>query len=147
MLRPSRNLERNKPRPRYGTAATELAIVLPLLLTLTLACCDFGRIVCVHQVVANAARTGAETGATHQYTEYTQEAWEEEIHQAVVNEMSSLPAFDESKMDYKMVIIVDSDDISQIAIDVTYPFRTVVQWPLLPTEVAVHQHVEFRQFR
>ena len=60
----------------YGVAATEFAIVCPLLLLLALACSDFGRIAHYHEVVANAARTGAETGATRQFTDFTRPFWE-----------------------------------------------------------------------
>ena len=143
----SESSQRVARRTRKGTTATELAIVLPFLLTLAFACCDFGRIICVHQVVANAARTGAESGATHQYTDFTRDAWENDIYQAVFDEMSNLPGFDESDMSYALATTVDPDDVTQIAIDITYPFQTIVTWPLLPTEVDVHEHVEFRQFR
>jgi Flp pilus assembly protein TadG len=132
---------------RRGTAAAEFAIVLPLVLLLALASCDFGRIAHFHQIVANAARTGAETGATHQFTEFTRASWEAGIRQSVVNEMGNIPDFNESEMGYELSTTVDSDGVAQIAVEVSYPFRTVVAWPALPSEVVLRKYVEFRQFR
>jgi hypothetical protein len=132
---------------RSGIAATEFAIALPLLLLAALATCDFGRIAHFHQVVANAARTGAETGATHRFTDFTRDSWEAEIRQAVTHEMENIPEFDEDEMLYELTPTLDADGIVRIVVEVSYPFRPAVAWPALPAEVLLHKHVEFRQFR
>jgi Flp pilus assembly protein TadG len=134
-------------RLRAGTAATEFALCVPLLLLLALACADFGRIAYFHQVVCNAARTGAETGATHKFTNYTQSSWEAGIQQAVLTEMQNLPDFNAGELDYALSSTIDSDDLARIDVSVSYPFRTIVDWPVLPSEVMLHKNVEFRQFR
>lgn len=132
---------------RAGVAATEFAILCPLLLLLALACADFGRIAHYHEVVANAARAGAETGATRQFTDFTRPFWEAEIQQAVVSEMQNLQAFNASDLSYNLSTTTDTDGLTRSAVDVSYPFRTTVSWPGLPSETQLHQRVEFRQFR
>jgi Flp pilus assembly protein TadG len=134
-------------KKRAGVAATEFAIVCPLLLLLALACSDFGRIAHFHEVVANAARSGAETGATRQFTDFTRPFWEAEIRQSVVSEMQNLQAFDESELSYSLSTTTDVDGLARIVVDVSYPFRTSVTWPGLPSETQLHQRIAFRQFR
>lgn len=138
---------RQRGRHARGTVATEFAIALPILLLIALGTCDFGRIVHFHQIVANAARTGAETGASRQFSEYTRPSWEATIRQAVINEMSNIPDFDESEMEYDLSTNVDGDGVVHIAVEVSYPFRTVVDWPALPSETNLFKHAEYCQFR
>jgi Flp pilus assembly protein TadG len=132
---------------RAGVAATEFAIVCPLLLLLGLACSDFGRIAHHHEVVANAARAGAERGATRQFTDYTRAFWEAKIRQAVVNEMQNLKSFAGSDLGYSLSTTSDTDGLAHIVVEVSCPFRTTVSWPGLPAETQVRHRVEFRQFR
>lgn len=132
---------------RRGTAATEFALCLPLLLLMALACADFGRIAYFHQIVCNAARTGAESGATHKFTDFTQATWEAGVEQAVVNEMENIPEFDAGDMGFALTATKDEDDMAVIQVSVSYPFRTVVAWPALPNEVVLEKSVEFHQFR
>jgi Flp pilus assembly protein TadG len=134
-------------RLRYGIAATEFALALPILMLVALACADFGRISYYHQAVANAARTGAESGATHGFTDFTKSAWESSVQQSVLNEMQNLPNFDPAELNSQVSTTMDADGLARIVVDVTYPFRTVVEWPLLPSEVMLNQRVAYRQFR
>jgi Flp pilus assembly protein TadG len=132
---------------RGGTAAVEFAICIPMLMLFALASADFGRIAFFHQVVCNAARTGAETGATHKFTAYTQDSWEDGVHQAVLSEMQNMPNFDSGQLGYELSTVADADGLARINVSVTYPFRTVVAWPGLPSNVTLHKTVEFREFR
>ena len=59
------------PKTRCGAAAVELAVVLPVLLLLALGCVDLGRAAALNIALSNAARVGAEYGATHRFTSYT----------------------------------------------------------------------------
>jgi Flp pilus assembly protein TadG len=43
---------------RRGASATELAIILPLFITIVLSCVDFGRFAYTYIAVSNAARAG-----------------------------------------------------------------------------------------
>lgn len=137
----------SKQWQRSGTAAVEFAVCVPLLLLLALACSDFGRIVYFHQIVVNAARTAAESGATHGFTAYTQPSWEADVYQAALEEMQNVPQFDEGELDYDLTTTTDADGLARITVNISYPFRTVVTWPGLPSEVVLHRIVQFRQFR
>src|SRR3954468_5716629 len=112
-----------------GVAATELALTLPIVLLFALAGADFGRIAHFDQVVSNAARTGAESGAIHKFTDFTHPFWAADVRQAVVDEMSNITGFDSSTLVYELSTTTDADGLARIAVDVGYPFRTVVAWP------------------
>jgi len=151
-MRTNRTIEKsNRPRTdhtgRHGTAATEFAIALPILLLIAFGACDFGRITHIHQIVANAARTGAETGAARRFTNYTQASWEADVRQAVVHELENIHDFNESDMNYSLSTSVDPDGVTVVTVAVSYPFRTVVSWPAIPSEVTLFKQVEYRQFR
>lgn len=55
-------------RPDDGSAAVELAVVLPVLLLLVMGVVDFGHIFVTSVAVANAARSGAQYGAQNTAT-------------------------------------------------------------------------------
>jgi Flp pilus assembly protein TadG len=137
-------LARTKKR---GVVACELAITLPLVLLLAFAAADYGRIVHLDQVVSNAARSGAETGATRKFTDYTRSDWEEDVWQSVVEEMSNAPGFDESQLEYRLSTTTDADGLARIIVEVGYPFETAVAWPALPRKVDLFQRYQTRQFR
>jgi Flp pilus assembly protein TadG len=132
---------------RSGAVAAEFALACPLMVLLTLACADFGRISHFYEVVANAARVGAETGASQQFTDFSRPAWETRIQQAVVDEMQSLPDFNANDMTYELSVTELADDVAQVVVEVSYPFRTTVDWAGLSTETTLHKRVEYRQFR
>jgi Flp pilus assembly protein TadG len=60
-MRPPRHPDRQEAR--QGLAATEMAILLPLVMILLFGIWDVGRIVEVQQMVSNAAREGARQAA------------------------------------------------------------------------------------
>jgi len=66
---------RRKAKKRTGAAMVELAIVLPLFLTIVLGIIEFGRALMVAQIVTNAAREGARdailAGSTNTAVEQT----------------------------------------------------------------------------
>jgi Flp pilus assembly protein TadG len=145
-----RNLNCHKtPRiaSRGGPAATEFAIVLPMLMLFALGGADFGRIAFYSDVVSNAARVGAEIGGTRRFTADTRAAWETKIQQAITEEMQHVPHFNANRLTSSISTQTDSDGIVRVIVDVSYPFTTVVNWPVLPHEVTLHEHVHYRQFR
>ena len=132
---------------RAGVVTTELAVTSPLLLLLAFATADFGRICHYDEVLSNAARTGAETGASQSFTTFTGSSWEADIREAVLDEMESLPDFDEADLEYSLSTSADVDGLSRVILTISYPFRTAVSWPLLPAEVPLRERFEMRQFR
>jgi Flp pilus assembly protein TadG len=53
----------NQSQSRRGAALVELAMVLPIFVTVTLGIVEFGRAMMVAQLVTNAAREGARLGS------------------------------------------------------------------------------------
>ena len=134
-------------RRRSGAAATEFAVALPILMLLALACADFGRVMHHYQIVSNAARTGAEAGALHKVTTFTQAAWEAGVREAVLEELANLPDFNEASLEFDLTTTVDANDLTTVRVEIAYPFASVVAWPLLPHIVELRALSKIRQFR
>lgn len=132
---------------RRGAAAVEMAIVTPLLLLFAFASADFGRVVHAYAIVSNAARCGTEYGSMHGFTPYTRESWESRIRQIVDEEMQGLSGFDKDQMTLTITTSTDADDLTRAAIEVTYPFHTVVDWVGLPSQVTLRHRVEMRRIQ
>jgi Flp pilus assembly protein TadG len=132
---------------RRATAATELALVLPLLLTLILGCVDFGRIAYTYCAVSNASREGAEYGATHNFTAYTRATWQTRLQQAVTAEMSAVPGFDASQLQVNVSTTSDAYGLFRVTVEVEYPFTTVVPWPGTSQNVLLWCSTSMREIR
>jgi Flp pilus assembly protein TadG len=132
---------------RRGMATVEMAIVLPVLLLLALACADFGRVVHGFVTVANAARCGAEYGSMHKFTAFTESSWQTQVRQAVRDEMEGLAGFEPAELQVKVTTTTDEDDLFRASVEVVYPFRMVVNWPALPAATTLRHTVLMRQIR
>src|SRR5258708_3931374 len=95
--------------PRRGTAAVEMALVLPLILLLAFAVADFGRVVHAYLVVSNAARCGAEYGSMHEFTAYTRSSWQAQIRSVIEGEMSGLQGFSATNLQSTCTTTTDGD--------------------------------------
>ncbi|BBO33079.1 TadE family protein [Lacipirellula parvula] len=137
----------SRSRNCSGIAATELAVSLPILMLMALACADFGRVMHHYQIVSNAARTGAETGAMRKFTTLTRTEWENEVRQAVVEELAGLPDFNEGSLDYALSTTTDANNLATVEIEISYPFTSAVSWPGLPHELDMKALSRVRQFR
>ena len=133
-------------RGRRGAVACEAALATPILLLFALGGADMGRVAHYQQIVSNAARTAAEVGATRQFTDFTRPAWEADIRQAAVDELQNIPGFSEEEMEFSITTSGDGGG-TRIEIQVGFPFRTVANWPLLPSEIHLHKRLVTRQFR
>lgn len=122
-------------------------MALPILMLLALACADFGRVMHHYQIVSNAARTGADAGALHKVTTFTQAVWEADIREAVLEELANLPNFDEGSLEFDLTTNVDANDLTTVRVEISYPFESVVAWPLLPHIVELRALSKIRQFR
>ncbi len=132
---------------RRGASAVEFAIVLPLLITIVLACIDLGRFASVYIGVTNAARVGAGIAALNPVTSsFSMNNLKEEIVNAITQELG--PSYDLNKIVVAdPVIIVEADGMKRARVEVSYPFNTVVSWPLLPGSLMLRRAVEMRVIR
>lgn len=128
-------------RLRSATAALELALILPVLMLLVIACVDFGRFSHVHTTVTNAARAGGEFAGTHTYTPATYALWEQQVKDAVTTEMAGLDKFDSARLTITVAVELPPGELKRVRIDVAYPFDTVVGWPGLPNQMSLGQRV------
>lgn len=130
-----------------GAAAVELAVVLPLLVFLTLATIDFGRIIHSYIVVSHAARAGAGYGSTHRFTTYTRSSWETQLRLAVQREMQNLSDFNAGDLQVTIETTTESSDCTRVAVEVHYPYQAAINWVGLPANVSLMRRLEVRQYR
>ena len=132
---------------RRGAAAVELAIVLPILVTVLLGATDFGRFSYSAIAVANAARSGAARGSMNPLDSKTQAAWQTAVKQAAIDELSQSPAFDTSKLTVTVTSTIESSGSRRVSVQATYPFKTIVNWSFLPSSFNLQQTVVMRGIR
>jgi Flp pilus assembly protein TadG len=131
---------RRRTAARRAVAAAELALALPLLVILVGGCIDFGRFSHVNITVTNAARAGAEVGGTHPCTAATLTLWQDHVRAAVVDEMAGLDRFDPALLAVTITRVTDGPH-PRVEVDVSYPFRTVGDWPGLPKQLTLRRVV------
>lgn len=137
-----------RPADRRGAAALELALILPLLVTLVLACVDFGRFASTYIGVTNGARSGAGVASFNPVTASTQSIWNAAIRQAVVDEMEQIPAFDPALLTVPSAqLVVEADGLKRVRVEASYPFEMIVSWPFLPNSLTLTRAVEMRVIR
>ena len=143
-----RGRARRPSRPsRRGLAAVEFAVVLPLLITILLGATDLGRFSHSAIAVANSARSGAAYASMNPWNSSTQTAWTAGITQAVTDELSQSAHFDNSELTINVTNIVEGSGLRRVSVQVTYPFRTMISWPLLPSSFDLRQTVVMRTIR
>jgi Flp pilus assembly protein TadG len=137
-----------RPRPvRRGVAATELALVLPLLTIIVLGCVDFGRFAYTYIAVTNAARAGAAFGCMNTYTSTTLGLWQAGVRQAAVDEMTGQTGFTPGQLAVTIATTAEANDLWRVQVTAAYPFATLVTWPGLPSTVTLRRTVVLRAIR
>lgn len=132
---------------RRGAAAVEFAVVLPLLITILLGVTDFGRFSHSAIAIANASRSGAAYASMNPWNSSTQTAWSAGIRQAVTDELSQSAAFDSSKLTVAISNVTESGGLRRTSVEVTYPFKTIINWPLLPSSFNLRKTAVMRGIR
>lgn len=145
-MRSRRRVPQTVGNRRSAAAAVEFALILPVLLTMVWGCVDYGRFYHSYYSVINAARTGAGHAATHTATS-DDTAWQAEIREAVIDEMDRLAGFDESQVVVTATRDFSGGPIPRLDVTVQYPFETVVDWPLLPSDFQLVHTSRMRAIR
>ena len=135
---------------RKGAAATEFALILPLLIFLMLGGIDFGRFAYTLIAVQNGARAGGAYAFMNPFTTETKPTWDAAVLQAVEDEMSGLAVpggFDVQLLVVTTTSTVDADGLRRVGITADYPFTTLIPWPTLPSNNLLRGDVEMRMIR
>lgn len=123
-----------RPAPRRGAALVEVALLLPLMLTLLLGIWEVGRMIEVQQAVSNAAREGGRQAATG--TRST-----DQVQQAVVNSLANSGlsttgvTVTVSNISSPGTDPVDATQLHRLRVNVAVPFANV-RWIALDWFVA-----------
>ncbi len=140
-----------KRRGRHGVAASELALILPLLLSVVLGAIDLGRFAHTYIAVTNAARSGAGFAAMNSYTTTTKSVWDASLKQVVQDEMQQVIDDASGFSDSDLIVFAnrsfDDGSLWRVRVDVTFPFETVVPWPTIPSVINLQRTVEVRGIR
>jgi Flp pilus assembly protein TadG len=110
---------------RKGSAATELAIVLPFLVSLTLGTVDFGRFANTSLSVKNAARCGAYFGSANPTAAKDTAG----IRNAVLQDLQTVSGVSAADVTVTSVITTDSQGYKTLNVTVTVPFKTLFGYP------------------
>jgi Flp pilus assembly protein TadG len=132
---------------RHGAAAVELAIVLPVLVTVLFGATDFGRFSYSSIAVGNAARSGAAFGIMNPFDASSQAAWQAAVQQAAIDELSASSAFDTSQLTVTITTTDDGGGLRRVSVQTTYPFTTLVNWPYIPHTFNLSQTIVMRGLR
>jgi Flp pilus assembly protein TadG len=138
---------RRRTRPRRGTAAVEFAVAIPVLMLLAIGCCDMGRALADYVAVSNAARVGAEYGATHAYSSVTYASWQGLVVQRAQQEMQGSSGIDPTKLAVTVSTVPESGNLYLVTVTVTYPFTLITAWPGMPTQINLSHSVTMQRFR
>jgi hypothetical protein len=136
-----------RTRSRPGTSALELAFILPVVIALALGTVDLGRVVHYENVLSNAARVGADCGATQRLYSFSRPQWESRITARVQEEAAHLPHFDSSLLEIVIETFIQADGTLRVEVEVAYPFETVVDWPGLPQNIELRRRVAEQEYR
>jgi Flp pilus assembly protein TadG len=147
-----RNRSQDKERQqrlRSGAAATELALVLPLLIFLALGCVDFGRYAYYSIAVQNAARAAAEYAVMNPYPTDGAIAWSNKVTQAAVDEIANQTGYSPGELSVMTSVSFDeSSGLPIITVTTSYTgFSTVINWPGIPSNPALSARLMVRGIR
>jgi Flp pilus assembly protein TadG len=145
-----------KTRPRHsnplcirrsGTSAVEFVCVLPVCVAIVLGAVDLGRFAHYDNVLSNAARVGAEYGATHRRTARNLLSWEQRTEEAVQAEAAHLPNYEADLLEVTVTNIETPGELRTVEVTASYPFETIVNWPGIPDRVDFELSVSYQEYR
>jgi Flp pilus assembly protein TadG len=152
-------------RPRRGASAVELAIVLPLLVTIVLGAVDFGRFAYSYIGVTNAARAGAAYAMMNNYnsaSSTSENAWVAGITTAAQQEMFGPTNYATASPNVTVSspslsgttlsgVTIDSGGLRRALVTVSYPFNTLVNWNFgiykIPSSLTLKKSITVRLIR
>lgn len=132
---------------RGGTAALELVLVLPLLVTIFGGAVDLGRIIEGDLKLSNAVRVGADYAAVHRYSPDQANDWTSRVQAAVLQEAANLRRFDPGQLTVEVSAVTESQFHTIVTVTASYPLPMSLFWFRSGTQVTLRHTVSMRQFR
>lgn len=133
-------------RPR-GVAATELAIVLAMVLVFAIATVDMARFAVLRLAVCQAANVAANHGALRPCNDYTQADYESDVLQLAQAEAARCDAIDIAALEVVVEVTHDSNDIQLVRVTCEYPFTPCWPWAGFETSIPLRATASLRRFR
>lgn len=153
-MRTAKNPSTGACRHRRGASAVELAVILPLLMTIVLGTVDFGRFAYNYIAVANAARAGASYAIMNNYSASSLAAWRTAVKEAARDEMKLQTGYSASNLTVSDPVVTKDpppSNLRRVRVTASYTFTTLVNWnwPLLsiPNSISMTRQVEMRMIR
>src|SRR5258708_5049151 len=142
----------NRRLPRRGGAAAELAIILPVLMTLVLGAVDFSRFAYYYIAVTNAARAGSAYACMNNFTSSSSTTWQSNISSAAQDEMrNQVGAGNISNLTVTTTTTTDANGLKRAQVTASYPFTTIINWQWtglgIPHTMTLARKVELRLIR
>ncbi|MFL5245748.1 MAG: TadE family protein [Gemmataceae bacterium] len=137
-------------RSRRAVAAAELALILPLLVTMVLGAVDFGRFAYCYIAVTNAARAGAQYACMNNFTASTLTAWKTGVKTAVTDEMTLQVGAGNVPAQPDPTTSTDNG-LKRVQVTAVCNFTTIINWQWtglgLPNTLTLQRRVEMRLIR
>jgi Flp pilus assembly protein TadG len=132
-------------RSQAGAAMVETAMILPLLITLFLACVDFGRYAYAYITLNNAVRAGGAV-ACRAPADVNMEL---HVRQAILDEFSGQSQVDPTQLVIAAPVRVSDPGTGyrRVTVAASYRFTMIIHWPLLPNEMDLAAAVQMRVIR
>lgn len=126
---------------RTGAAAVEMAVLLPVLVFLSVISVDFARIFYFSQTITNCARNGA----MYQSDPYFRaESPYKSLDEAALADAGNLND-PNNQPTVTSTSGTDSSGIAYVEVTVSYQFRTITNFPGVPSLVTVQRTVRMSQ--
>lgn len=129
---------------KHGIAATELAICLPLLCTLSFFCIHLAQGYHIRAVADQAAWRAIRYASTTRFRDDEVEQWKSEVTAQAVEHLSQLTRFEPEKLSVQVDVTKDNERV-----DIKLKLDLVIEAPLklIPGDLEVHRNLQIRQYR
>lgn len=126
---------RSRPTARDGTAAVELAAILPFLVFLVGVGCDFARVFYCSQILDNCARNGAIYESDKYFSRYSPYP---DSTSAALADAPDLKADPQNLP----TVSVDKSNPVWVVVTVKYKFQTIARFVGIPNSVEISRTVQ-----
>ncbi|QDT57457.1 TadE-like protein [Caulifigura coniformis] len=135
------------PEPRQATAAMELVLVLPILVTVIGGIADLGRIIKADMTLSNAVRIGGDYAMSNRFSEDEANGWKLRLRDAVLLESANLNRFDPALLTVDITTEVEADLHTLVTIEASYPVGWTLFWVTPGSRINLRHSVTVRQIR